>query len=487
MLVCSKALVMDRVLLPAAEVWWHGWSRLLQAEQQLCDTSVRPGAPALAPCKKPAKHPWVAQLPLHETSGFNRVSLVPAKEAAGTHALVCHWFTVMMLERQQGQWKVMPWIPEQEKRKPSLSSGMSALWEHGSSLSNAFVNEQQPIRNPTGLQGAESHSRTCGSAGGDGGICHGLVLNASCEIHAPVLADHDGSWVLRLRSRPQPGDAAAASPLMPLLCATVNSRRQGPGAGDGLLVLGVAEGWDLEDLPCTTELRGKAALAASTWSAAQASPSGYQARNPPPIPQTVMFQVISSLVFNGFSEDVSWNVNSTAELQKASTLRWPVGTCWADLAPAAAKMCPKPRAPLAQHKRSTQEKTSGFAKLDPGFDAAIRMCSHRTNTAKQKEGSLYGMCPGSAALGASPSSSCTTLVFLLAEEVSPERTRGCRGAAWALPVGTGEQHPGRVPQGHGLLPSAREGLSSSCVGGDSRPCAGEMLSHRNNGKRPEMN
>lgn len=72
MLVCSKALVMDRVLLPAAEVWWHGWSRLLQAEQQLCDTSVRPGAPALAPCKKPAKHPWVAQLPLHETSGFNR-------------------------------------------------------------------------------------------------------------------------------------------------------------------------------------------------------------------------------------------------------------------------------------------------------------------------------------------------------------------------------------------------------------------------------
>lgn len=94
-------------------------------------------------------------------------------------------------------------------------------------MSNAFVNEQQPIRNPTGLQGAESHSRTCGSAGGDGGICHGLVLNASCEIHAPVLADHDGSWVLRLRSRPQPGDAAAASPLMPLLCATVNSRRQG--------------------------------------------------------------------------------------------------------------------------------------------------------------------------------------------------------------------------------------------------------------------
>lgn len=103
----------------------------------------------------------------------------------------------------------------------------AALWEHSSSLSNAFVNEQQPIRNPTGLQGAESHSRTCGSAGGDGGICHGLVLNASCEIHAPVLADHDGSWVLRLHSRPQHGDAAAASPLMPLLCATVNSRRQG--------------------------------------------------------------------------------------------------------------------------------------------------------------------------------------------------------------------------------------------------------------------
>lgn len=136
----------------------------------------------------------------------------------------------------------------------------------------------------------------------------------------------------------------------------------------------------------------------------------------------VFLQVISSLVFNGFSEDVSWNVNSTAELQKASTLRWPVGTCWADLAPAAAKMCPKPRAPLAQHKRSTQvwvfawlcdpfpeqcrfngdpshsqEKTSGFAKLDPGFDAAIRMCSHRTNTAKQKEGSLYGNWTASAA------------------------------------------------------------------------------------------
>lgn len=98
-----------------------------------------------------------------------------------------------------------------------------------------------------------------------------------------------------------------------------------------------------------------------------------------------------------------------------------------------------------------------------------------------------GMCPGSTALRASPSSSCTTLVFSLAEEVSPEHVRGCHSAAWALPVGTGEQHPGRVPQGHGLLPSAWEGLSSSCVGGDSRPCAGEMLSHRNNGKRPEMN
>lgn len=107
-------------------------------------------------------------------------------------------------------------------------------------------------------------------------------------------------------------------------------------------------------------------------------------------------------------------------LQKASTPRWPVGTCWADLTPAAAKMCPKPCAPLAQRKRSTQVwafswlcdpfpeqcrfngypsnsqgKTLGFAKLDPGFDA-IRICSHRTNTAKQKKGSLYGSWTASA-------------------------------------------------------------------------------------------
>lgn len=103
----------------------------------------------------------------------------------------------------------------------------AALQEQGSSLSSAFVKEQQPIRNPTGLQGAESHSHTCGSAAGDGGMCHGLVLNASFEIRAPVRADHNGSWALRLRSQPQHRGAAAASPLMSLLCATANSRRQG--------------------------------------------------------------------------------------------------------------------------------------------------------------------------------------------------------------------------------------------------------------------